>query len=90
MRTTVTLDKDVERLLRETQHRLRKSFKQVLNDALRAGLSGRPLNAKAPRFVLKTKSMGLRAGIDFTSLNKLADELETESIVTKTRRSPRK
>jgi hypothetical protein len=85
MRTTVTLDKDVERLLRETQHRLRKSFKQVLNDALRAGLGGRTLNSPPPRFVLKAKRMGLRSGIDPAGLNKLADELETDSIVTKMR-----
>ena len=86
MRTTVTLDKDVERLLREAQHRLKKPFKQVLNDALRAGLSGRPRGEKPPRFVLKTKGMRLRSGIDPTSLNKLADEIETEAVTAKMRR----
>jgi hypothetical protein len=37
MRTTVTLDKDVERMLRGIMHRKHKSFKQALNDAVRAG-----------------------------------------------------
>lgn len=37
MRTTVTLDKDVERLLRDEMQRARKSFKASLNDAVRAG-----------------------------------------------------
>ena len=31
MRTTVTLDEDVERLLREATHRSRSSFKETLN-----------------------------------------------------------
>ena len=31
MRTTVTLDPDVERLLREAMHRSRLSFKETLN-----------------------------------------------------------
>ncbi len=35
MRTTVTLDRDVERILRETAVRTRKPFKKVLNDTLR-------------------------------------------------------
>ena len=34
MRTTVTLDKDVERMLREAMHRSRTSFKQALNAAM--------------------------------------------------------
>ena len=41
MRTTVTLEKDVERMLREAMHRSRRSFKQTLNSALRAGLTGK-------------------------------------------------
>jgi len=38
MRTTVTLDEDVERLLREAMHRSRRGFKETLNLAIRAGL----------------------------------------------------
>jgi hypothetical protein len=41
MRTTVTLDKDVERLLRRAMHSRRKSFKETLNDAIRV-VPGRP------------------------------------------------
>ena len=40
MRTTVTLDADVEKLLRDSMHRERKSFKRALNEALRRGLKG--------------------------------------------------
>ena len=80
MCTTVTLDKDVERMLREAQHRSRRSFKEVLNAATRAGLTGRTTAEKPPRFKLKPKPMGLRKGIDPASLNKLADDLEIDSV----------
>ena len=33
MRTTLTLDPDVERLLNEEMHRVRRPYKQVVNDA---------------------------------------------------------
>ena len=38
MRTTVTLDPDVEDLIRREMHERRSSFKDVVNDALRRGL----------------------------------------------------
>ena len=40
MRTTVTLDADVEQLLRDAMHERRQSFKETLNQAIRAGLAG--------------------------------------------------
>jgi len=64
MRTTVTLDKDVERMLRDAMHRSRKSFKETLNAGLRAGLTARPAPAASVPFVVKARSLGLRAGID--------------------------
>ncbi len=41
MRTTVTLDDDLFRLLKQLARKGGVSFKQVLNDALRRGLGGR-------------------------------------------------
>jgi hypothetical protein len=83
MRTTVTLDKDAEQLLRLAMHKRRKSFKETLNDAIRTGLGATPLPKNRPRFVLKARPMGLRPGIDPAGLNKLADELEADGIVAK-------
>lgn len=82
MRTTVTLDRDVERLLREAMHRSRKGFKETLNAAVRAGL-GRTVSPAARSFVLKARPLGLRAGLDPAGLNKLADELEVEAVLRK-------
>jgi hypothetical protein len=83
MRTTVTLDKDVERLVREAMHRSRASFKKTLNAAVRAGLAEKNTSAKVPRFIVRAKSMGLRTGLDPASLNQLADELEVDAFVEK-------
>ena len=87
MRTTVTLEKDVERMLRDAMHRSRRSFKQTLNAALRSGLAGKPAHPKATRFVVKARPMGVRAGIDPAGFNKLADELEVEAFIVKSRRA---
>ena len=74
MRTTVTLDDDVERLLKEAMHRSRRSFKETLNGALRAALGGKPDPADRPAFVVTARPLGLRVGVDPTSFNTLADE----------------
>ncbi len=58
MRTTLTLDEDVAvRLERERQKR-RRSFKEVVNDVLRAGLNaiGQP---QGPRPPFRTKGFAL-------------------------------
>lgn len=80
MRTTVTLDPDVEQLLRDAMQQRRQSFKEALNQAIRAGLSGAGGLGVADRpFTLHAQPMGLRAGIDPGRLNQLADELESDA-----------
>jgi hypothetical protein len=86
MRTTVTLDKDVERLLREAMHRSRSGFKQTLNAAVRAGLGQKAAPATRRPFVLKARPLGLRAGLDPAGFNKLADDLEIDAWVDQNRR----
>jgi hypothetical protein len=83
VRTTVTLDKDVERLLRDAMHRSRTSFKKTLNAAVRAGLGGKKTAHRKAHYAVRPKAMGLRAGIDPTGLNKLADEIEIEAFLEK-------
>jgi hypothetical protein len=84
MRTTVTLDPDVERLLRESMGRGRKTFKQALNEAVRRGLSGQGKRSEEA-FVVQARPLGLRAGIDPAHLRDLDDELELEDFLRKTR-----
>ena len=76
MRTTLTLDPDTEKLLRDEQHRTKSSFKQVLNSAVRKAL--RPALRSRPK-LLPPRPMGLRTGIDPRELAGLADDLEAEN-----------
>ncbi len=85
MRTTLTLDPDVARLLQEEAHRLRKPFKQVVNDAVRKALGGTGTREKAKPFRVVPHAAKLLPGIDRLSLNRLADELEDDALISKSR-----
>jgi hypothetical protein len=87
MRTTVTLDSDVERMLKDTMHSTRRSFKETLNDAVRAGLRRTEPGQNRKPFVVEAQAMGLLPGIDPAGLNKLVDELEIQAIVAELRNS---
>ncbi len=79
MRTTVTLDPDVEALLRKAMHERGLSFKAALNDAVRAGLApGRGRN----RYRLRPQHLG-EAAVPLTKTLQLASELEDEELVRK-------
>lgn len=80
MRTTVTLDPDVQRLLKEAEHKSGRPFKQVLNDAVRAGL-GRA-TAKAPVFKQPVFALG-RVKVDLTKAGALAADLEDQALLAK-------
>lgn len=83
MRTTITLDDDVARLISDAQHRERKSFKQVVNEAVRRGLAE---SAPAvPAYQLPVHHSGVRPGVDVTALNRLADELDDEALTSASR-----
>lgn len=85
MRTTLTLDPDVARLIEEEVHRRRKPFKQVVNEALRRGLAPRAEGPARRRFRVRPHKTDLQPGIDAGSFNRLADELEDDAIVEKMR-----
>jgi len=88
MRTTVTLDPDVERLLRRAVRECGAPFKQVLNDALRDGLrhAARRSAAVGP-FRQRTFDMGLPK-VDLTKALALADELGDAALIAKLRMRP--
>ena len=81
MRTTVTLDPDVEAQLKIHMRKYGMSFKQVLNNAIRTGLA--PSQAPRKRFHQKTYVMGLRSGVNLVKALQLAADLEDEAIVQK-------
>jgi hypothetical protein len=76
MRTTVTLDPDVAARLKAVARERGISFKQALNQAVRAGLGAGRRSAR--RFEPYTQAMGLRPGIDLDRALRLAAALEDE------------
>ena len=81
MRTTVTLDPDVEKLLRRAVRERGQSFKKVLNSAIRHGLTHKN---KPKRFRQRTYRMGQPAlGVNLTKALSLAGEMEDAEIIRK-------
>ena len=74
-RTTLTLEDDVAERLLEESHRTGKSFKDVVNEAIRAGLERRD----APpfeRFVVRARPMKARPGIELDDIEGLLERIE--------------
>lgn len=79
MRTTLTLEDDLAKRLKEDARRSGRSFKEVVNEAIRRGLvAGEPPGPQARKFRIKARALGFRAGIDVRKLNQLVDELELD------------
>jgi hypothetical protein len=83
MRTTVTLDPDVEKLLRKEVREQGVPFKQILNNAIRAGLRG--VKQRSQPFRPTTFNMG-KPLVDLTKALSLASDLEDEELIRKHRR----
>ena len=80
MRTTVTLEPDVEQALRAMAHEQGISFKEAINSAVRAGLH----EQRRPKpYRVQPRHMGLKPGIDLTHALTLAGDLEDQEIVRK-------
>lgn len=78
----MTLDPDVEALLRKLMRDMGFSFKEALNQALRAGLLKPP--CRAPRtYRLKTYRMGYRPELRLDKALSLAAAIEDEEIARK-------
>jgi hypothetical protein len=83
VRTTLTIEPDVEKLLEQEVARSRRPLKQVVNEALRRGLTRS--GEKARKVVVKVNDSRLRPGYDPASFNALADELEDAEVLRKAR-----
>ena len=83
MRTTLTIDSDVEQLLQRELRRTNRSMKAVVNDALRVGLGIRGKSPQAPLFKVEPHPFGFKPGIDTDRLNQLVDEMEADELAQK-------
>ncbi|MGA9827511.1 MAG: hypothetical protein WBQ57_04105 [Rhodanobacteraceae bacterium] len=84
MRTTVTLDPDVEILLKQAMREHGLPFKQVLNNALRSSL-GKPASTATEPFRQRVFKLG-RPRADLTKALSLAGELDDQRTLINQRR----
>ena len=80
MRTTLTLEPDVEQLLQQEMRRTNSSMKAVVNNALRLGFGVRGKPPRPPRFRVEPHAFGFRPGVDRDRLNQIVDEIEADEI----------
>jgi hypothetical protein len=86
VRTTLTLDADLAKKLKELAHRRGQSFKQTLNEVVRRGLAAQERRPQRPRYVVTPHRGGFRPGIDPGKLNQLLDQLDVEDFADEARR----
>jgi len=79
VRTTVTLDPDTEALVKRMMRDRGLTFKQAVNDAIRAGTAGRAAPAAS---AFATHDMGVPA-VDITKALRLAGELEDQELTAR-------
>ena len=79
MRTTVTLDPDTERIVRNIMRERGVSFKHALNDAIRAGLAPTKHNG-ARRFTQKTYPLGAEQNFRWDKALTAAEAIEDEEL----------
>lgn len=82
----MTLDPDVELLLKEAARRTRLSFKEALNMAVREGLRIASPGVPPSPFLVKARSLQLRAGLDPAHIGKIGDDLELAAFLKTTKR----
>lgn len=79
MRTTLTIDDNIERRIRKRAAKLHKPFKAVTNELLRVGLEVQEQNETQPRpFKVKAKHCSFCPGIDQEKLNQVLDDTLSE------------
>lgn len=83
MRTTLTLDDDLAKELDRAARRAGRSFKEVVNEAIRRGLAigDRPTTPERQAFEVRPEACGALPGIDPLRLNQLVDQLEIDRFV---------
>jgi hypothetical protein len=82
VRTTVTLDPDIEKLIRDRMRERGVSFKQALNDAIRAGLTPTKRNG-ARRFSQRTFPLGAEQNFRWDKAFAIAESIEDEELSRK-------
>lgn len=83
MRTTVTLDPDVEALIKRVMRERGISFKEALNNGIRKSYNASLRVAPAKPFRTPSFDIRFNPNVDLTKALQLAGELEDEEIMRK-------
>ena len=75
IRVTITLDEDVHAKLEAAMQKSGKSFKETVNEALRAGLAQQTAQKRKP-FKVRAKNLGLKPGYSYDKPWDLIEEIE--------------
>jgi len=87
MRTTISFDPEVYRLVLKAMKDGSASFKDTVNEAIRRGLT-KPVRANTNTLVLKSFALGLLPGYDANGLNRLLDDELSDDAAENLRRAP--
>jgi hypothetical protein len=79
MRTTITLDPDVEALVKASMREQGIGFKEAVNEAIRAGLVPRARDS----FRQRTFAMGFRPEVPYDKALQIASGLEDQELLRK-------
>ena len=80
MRTTLTIDDDLATLLHDQARRSGRTFRDVVNVAIRDGLLRGETESPC---VPPVHDLGIRPGVDLTKALQLVGQLEDEAVVQK-------
>ena len=79
MRTTITIDDDVLDRAKVLAGKLNAPFRQVVNEALRAGLSAVEEPARKRPYRTRPHELGLKNGRNLDNIHELIAQVEGES-----------
>ena len=84
MRTTLTLDDKLAKALKKLAHESGKTFKEVVNQTLRAGLVSKNAPPKPKPYKVKPVNLGgVQKGVNLDKALQIADAIEDEEIIRK-------
>jgi hypothetical protein len=76
VRTTLTIDDDIEAKLNAEMKRSGRSLKDTINHALRIGLSVQRELKSSSDFNVQSKPLGLRTGLNYDKIELLLEDIE--------------
>ena len=78
MRTTLHLDGDVLDQARDMAQKMRRPFRQVVNEAMRSGLQFLGKKSACKTYRMPVREMGLRPGVNLDNIGELLGQLDEE------------